>query len=197
VIAGKTEDKDYDVSTTQGDRLSILNGPLELLPLDDYGGGTETMPPKPGSPVIDAGSDEPGGVDQRGFPRLAGIRRDVGSVEFQDEAQELIAGFQADSDRDGVENGLELALNRNPLVFDPEPVLVLTKKQSGFFLSFRTPAIHQDLMYLRVTRNAGIQTFTEVVASDQAEPFENSNGQVKISVPQYRKSFYRLEAILR
>ena len=56
-----------------------------LSPLGYYGGTTQTMPPLPGSPAIDAGSTPlvPAGVtnDQRGQPRVAGRAVDIGSVE--------------------------------------------------------------------------------------------------------------------
>src|SRR5205085_9026534 len=56
-----------------------------LSPLGYYGGTTQTMPPKPGSPAIDAGSNAliASGVltDQRGGPRIAGAQVDIGSVE--------------------------------------------------------------------------------------------------------------------
>ena len=56
-----------------------------LSPLGYYGGTTRTMPLKPGSRAIDAGSNAlvPPGTptDQRGLRRIQGARVDIGSVE--------------------------------------------------------------------------------------------------------------------
>lgn len=54
---------------------------LELL--GDYGGPTETMPPRPGSPAIDAGSHSLLATDQRGLPRRSGAAVDIGAVELK------------------------------------------------------------------------------------------------------------------
>jgi predicted outer membrane repeat protein len=56
-----------------------------LAPLGDYGGPTRTMPPLPGSPAIDAGSDTGNlsATDQRGFSRMVGAQVDIGAVEVQ------------------------------------------------------------------------------------------------------------------
>ncbi|MBX9582470.1 MAG: right-handed parallel beta-helix repeat-containing protein [Gemmataceae bacterium] len=65
----------------------VLNVDPLLGPLADNGGPTQTHLPAAGSPVIDAGDDAeiPPGVttDQRGvgFPRVAGVRVDLGAVE--------------------------------------------------------------------------------------------------------------------
>ena len=61
----------------------LTNAPL-LAPPDNYGGLTQTRPPLPGSPAIDAGSDSATNLfatDQRGYPRLAGLHVDIGAVE--------------------------------------------------------------------------------------------------------------------
>jgi hypothetical protein len=56
-----------------------------LSPLGYYGGPTQTMPPNPNSPAINAGNNAlvPAGVatDQRGLPRILGGSVDIGSVE--------------------------------------------------------------------------------------------------------------------
>jgi len=55
-----------------------------LASLGNYGGPTQTMPPLPGSPAIDAGTDSVTNflaTDQRGYPRLAGLHVDIGPVE--------------------------------------------------------------------------------------------------------------------
>ena len=61
---------------------AITNSPL-LAPLGYYGGPTETMPPLPGSPAIDAGNSTLLTTDQRGYPRPVGPGADIGAVEFQ------------------------------------------------------------------------------------------------------------------
>jgi predicted outer membrane repeat protein len=63
-----------------------INAAPDLAPLGNYGGPTQTMPPLPGSPAIDSGSNSATNqfaTDQRGFPRLSGAGVDIGAVEFQ------------------------------------------------------------------------------------------------------------------
>ena len=52
----------------------LTNAP-NLAPLGNYGGPTQTMPPLPGSPAIDAGSNAATNTfatDQRGLPSVRG-----------------------------------------------------------------------------------------------------------------------------
>jgi len=83
-----------NVTTTDDNLLSSLDGHSltetditlttdpKLAPLGDYGGPTQTMPPHPDSPAIDAGgSSDPGRNDQRGFPRFINKALDIGAVE--------------------------------------------------------------------------------------------------------------------
>ena len=61
-----------------------LNAAPQLAPLDNYGGLTLTMPPLPGSPAVNAGSDITTNLfvtDQRGLPRVFGPHIDIGAVE--------------------------------------------------------------------------------------------------------------------
>ena len=61
-----------------------INASPDLAPLGNYGGLTQTMPPLPGSPAVDAAADAITNflaTDQRGYPRLAGLHVDIGAVE--------------------------------------------------------------------------------------------------------------------
>ena len=77
----------------------------QLAPLGYYGGSTETMPPLPGSPAIDAGSNAVcaaapvGGVDQRGVPRPQNTTCDIGAVEVVPGGLSLVV-TRADADAD-------------------------------------------------------------------------------------------------
>jgi parallel beta-helix repeat protein len=75
--------------TLGGDVGNVTPGtPLNLSPLGDFGGPTQTMIPQAGSPLIDGGSNAliPGGVttDQRGQDRTfpVGGNVDIGAVEL-------------------------------------------------------------------------------------------------------------------
>jgi predicted outer membrane repeat protein len=73
------------------DLVGTADNPIDplLAPLGDYGGPTQTMPPRPGSPAIDAGDDSvlasPYNLttDQRGagYPRQFGSHVDIGAYE--------------------------------------------------------------------------------------------------------------------
>lgn len=57
-----------------------------LRTLFNYGGSTPTLPPREGSPAIDAGDDLAAPtiiLDQRGYARRSGPQVDVGAVEYQ------------------------------------------------------------------------------------------------------------------
>jgi len=61
---------------------NLTNGTPLLAPLGNYGGPTQTMPPLPGSPAIDAATNGTSfTTDQRGQPRIGGAFADLGAVE--------------------------------------------------------------------------------------------------------------------
>lgn len=65
---------------------NLVDANPQLAAFGNYGGPTTTMPPLPGSPVIDAGNDLAASsftTDQRGLPRLLGSHVDIGAVELQ------------------------------------------------------------------------------------------------------------------
>jgi hypothetical protein len=88
-VAGAIVDDGYNLNEdgtcdfTQS--TSISNVDPKLMPLGNYGGPTQTMPPSPGSPVLDTiPSGGPGcpGSDQRGLTRPQGSGCDIGAVEL-------------------------------------------------------------------------------------------------------------------
>ncbi len=75
---------DISGSITSGASNLVGSADIALAPLANYGGPTMTMPPLPGSPAIDTGSDSVTNfliTDQRGAPRKVGLHVDVGAVE--------------------------------------------------------------------------------------------------------------------
>jgi uncharacterized repeat protein (TIGR01451 family) len=70
-----------DAFNKPGDRNSV--NPL-VLPLDNYGGPTDTHALRPGSPARDAGDDSAApATDQRGVARPQGARSDIGAFELE------------------------------------------------------------------------------------------------------------------
>lgn len=85
IVAGNTPDSYFGSNPTLLG-TNFLNGNPLLAPLGNYGGPTQTMPPLPGSPAIDAGDDSATNTfasDQLGLPRLSGMHVDIGAAELQ------------------------------------------------------------------------------------------------------------------
>lgn len=198
--------------TQTGDNLTT--GDALLAPLANYGGLTQTMPPLPGSAAIDmAGSTDPGGTDQRGLPRFAGIALDIGAVEIQgtgDTGTIFATIWLLDTDGDGSPFGVEQALgtdsgtsdlgnSRNPILMGDE--------NGKPKLTFGLAAAALPGTVWRVTRSPDLSNFTEIFRYDgstsiPAAPDANvtfSIGTTSISVtdlmPPSGKAFYRFEAI--
>ncbi|MGJ8642878.1 MAG: beta strand repeat-containing protein [Luteolibacter sp.] len=131
--------------------LIIAPSPM-LLPLGDYGGPTQTMPPLSGSPAIDAGgTTDPGGTDQRGLPRFLNGALDIGAVETA--APDFAALWPTDTDLDGNPYGIEHALGTDPNISDPGHPANLTSpvfNGSGHatFTFGRNPAAEANTIWL-------------------------------------------------
>lgn len=87
IIAGQfsPDDIEGDTAHITGSHNLIGGNPM-LAPLGNYGGPTRTMPPLPGSPALDAGSNALAdglSTDQRGFTRIVNGTVDIGAVEDQ------------------------------------------------------------------------------------------------------------------
>jgi len=79
VISGNTP---VDFSGSYSGTPNLVGGNAKLAALGNYGGPTKTMPPLPSSPAIDAcTSGTSFATDQRGYPRILGLRADLGAVE--------------------------------------------------------------------------------------------------------------------
>ena len=107
--------------TTAGGTITgpapLTNAP-DLAPLGNYGGPTQTMPPLPGSPAIDAGSNAATNnfaTDQRGLPRFVGPQVDIGAVEFQ--ASPVVTN--ADSGPGSLRYAITYVTNNATITFDP------------------------------------------------------------------------------
>ena len=178
-----------------------------LAPLGDYGGPTHTMPPLPGSPAINSGgSSNPGGTDQRGFPRFINNFLDIGAVEFQGVAEELEFAFDEDIDGDGTSVGVELAIGTNPRVADLDNRRHLSLSsangselpQYSFGLDRDQLGSESGEIILKLTRSTDLINFDVVVESNESSPFTGFLDELTAtdpSPPAEGKAFYRLEAI--
>lgn len=69
IVAGNLPASGDNISGTVTGSDNLTAGDPLLLPLGNYGGPTQTMPPRPGSPALDLGAASPFLTDQRGLPR--------------------------------------------------------------------------------------------------------------------------------
>lgn len=104
IVAGNSASADADLSgpapALRGN--NITGGDPMLASPGNHGGTTETMPPSPASPAVDAAAILPDmpGTDQRGQARVSGTAADLGAVELK----EILVNTLAD-ENDGISTG--------------------------------------------------------------------------------------------
>ena len=184
--------------------LSSSDGPINLAPLGDYGGPTQTMIPLPGSPAIDPTSSIARSTDQRGFPITDGSP-DIGAVEFRGTLDILDHLFDLDSDEDGSSNGVELALGTDPFVSDPGNERNL--RLPGFTqagqptFTFGVDTDQRDDITLRLFRSLDLIVFEEIASNEDSTFSVNLNTDLSqftdSNPPTEGKAFYRLDAVRR
>ncbi len=184
-------------------------GDPRLAPLGDYGGPTPSMPPLPGSPAIDTGSDDKTNpilpTDQRGFPRVS--TPDGGAAEYQGNS-DINRFWPLDFDGDASPFGTEQALGTDPLVSDPGNTRNITApviNTSGHpFLSFGIGAAVPGTRWI-LRRSTDLLTYTEIYryngTTHTAAPgvtFVRTATSVTVtdSNPPPGDVFYRFEAVL-
>jgi hypothetical protein len=147
-LGGGTFDLRYSLIENQGTATvndnggNIFNQDPQLGPLANNGGPTQTQRPALTSPAVDHGDPAftpPPATDQRGFPRVANARIDIGSVELTpgvdfdietvptlgDVGKLLLAGLLAGG-------GLLLMRRRRGLIAPIVPMLALAVTLAGF-----------------------------------------------------------------
>ena len=187
---------------------NLTAGNSLLAPLGDYGGLTQTMPPMPGSPAINAGLTATTlTTDQRGFSRV-GVA-DIGAAEYQGNA-DLARFWKLDMDGDGAAYGVEQALGTDPFVADPTNVRRLTTP--GFdaaghaVLSFGiAPAVPGTRWRLTRSFDLSAGSFVEIYRTDgvadssiSGVTFVRTATRVTVTDgnPLAGRAFYRFEAVL-
>ena len=141
-----TSDNGGGFLTATGDQINT--NPL-LGPLQDNGGPTPTHALLLGSPAINSAHTSSLTTDQRGLLRQFGSAVDKGAYELQPESYAFWASYSfppdaspalsaadADYDGDGIRNGLEQALGRDPLVADAGLALQLAVSSGYLVLQF-------------------------------------------------------------
>lgn len=81
IVSGNTSPESAQIFGNWAGSHNLTSGDSKLAPLGQWGGPTQTMPPLPGSPAIDAGGATSLTTDQRGLARVLGGGPDIGAFE--------------------------------------------------------------------------------------------------------------------
>jgi hypothetical protein len=117
--------------TTTSGANNLVDADALLAPLGNYGGPTQTMPPEPASPAINAGAPTTLTTDQRGLPRNVGAP-DIGAVELQSGQAYPVVLNTNDSGPGSLRQTLLNAPGSSTVTFDPAlsgQTIILTNGQ--------------------------------------------------------------------
>jgi hypothetical protein len=187
----------------QGSENFMASVPL-LAPLGSYGGMVPSMPPLPGSPVIDSAFNSSSNADQRGLPILG--LHDIGASEFQGNSDVGIF-WNLDFDNDGVPFGVEQALGTDLNVADLTNIRHLAPPvldQAGSpTLAFGLNPDAVDGTVWILSRSQDLVDFDEIYRFDGTTDFPGPDSEfvrdpervvVTDTAPPAGRAFYRFEA---
>ncbi|MDF7805927.1 choice-of-anchor Q domain-containing protein [Pontiellaceae bacterium B12219] len=180
IIAGNMADQNPNLNgaITNGFN-NLTNGVPQLAPLGDYGGPTQTMPPLPGSPAIDAGGITTFTNDQRGFARVVGTV-DIGAVEIQDSSDSsliLTSLWSTDADGDGQAFGVEFALGTDWNIADgTNSANLVAHPDGGVVFGINLDAEEHTVWIIKRSQNLVTDPFVEVYRYDG--PTSSSSGTI-------------------
>jgi hypothetical protein len=171
-----TVEAEFPASPLTGTSSEPLN--VLLAPLGDYGGPTQTMALRSGSPAINAAGVTAITTDQRGFNRVG--TPDIGAYEsgnaagYSVWATEMInegmdASFTGNADEDPSANGTEYALGTGVLISDPASPHnpeVITNGSGEIEITFGfNPIAAVDTRWI-IERSTDLENFTEIYRYD-------------------------------
>lgn len=198
IISENESPEDPELTDADSYRAGNFVGGDPMLRAPGYfGGPTMTMPPVTGSSVIDRAQATSLVIDQRGQARQVGPAVDFGAVEFQGREGEFQLTFDLDSDGDGVSNGLEQAIGRDPAVFEMASPYDLRRLPDGTVSTGYEPAM-DDLVVFRLTRSEDLVDFETVLLSNETGRLLPEDGFLTVEeAGDQPRFFYRVEVTLR
>jgi len=188
IVAGNSASSYPDIDGPALGANNLTNGVPILAPLGDYGGPTQTMPPLPSSPAIDAGTNLVSlpATDQRGFARVFNGIVDIGAVEFQG-TTDVGLFWATDWDGDGSPFGVELALGTDPLVADSEapgyPVPYPPDTGNGISFGFNSAATNYTAWVVRRSLDLSLpDSFVEIYRYDGPTGITTATNDLNVNV---------------
>ncbi|MDF7797882.1 choice-of-anchor Q domain-containing protein [Pontiellaceae bacterium B1224] len=163
-----------------GDSTNHTAASIRLAPFGDYGGPTQTMPPLPGSPAIDAGGMTIFTYDQRGLNRVMNGALDIGAVEiqdFNDTSSIISSAWATDTDSDGNPFGVEYALGTDWNIADrTNSANLVALPDGGVVFGINLDAEEHTAWIIKRSQNLVTDPFVEVYRYDG--PTSSSSGTI-------------------
>ena len=186
IVAGNTAPSSENISGSFAGSGNLTSGDPVLAPLGDYGGPTQTMPPLPGSPAIDAGIDTGSlpATDQRGFARVVNGTVDIGAVEYQG-VTDMATYWPMDWDGDGNAFGVERALGTDWNTADgtnaANLVAILSGSDAGAAFGYNPDASDNTAWVLLRSLDLVNDPFAEIYRYDGPTGITTTNAPLSVN----------------